>query len=232
MRNRFFVPAIDDTVNITGEELHHARVVRLREGEEVELFDGRGAIAVGRVDALTRDLVTVQVIERIPSREPPLAIDLAMAIINLDKFELVLQKATELGVRSIIPLITERVEIRAERYRGKGERWEKIVFEAVKQSGRGVIPRVEQPTELGAALERDGVKLLFDADADPVPCPTSPQSVTIFIGPEGGWSENEIALARARNCAIERLGPRRLRAETAAIAACVVVEARWGDLAR
>jgi len=226
VKNRFFVSTIGETITLTGDELHHARVLRLRDGEEVEVFDGRGTIARALVDANG----SLRVIERIASRESPLAIDLAMAIINLDKFELVLQKATELGVRSIIPLITERIEIRAERYRGKSERWEKIVFEAVKQSGRGVIPRVEAPQEFEAALDREN-KILFDADAvSTATCPPSPSAVTLFIGPEGGWTDNEIALALARECAIERLGPRRLRAETAAIAACVVVEARWGDL--
>lgn len=227
MKNRFFVPTIEETITLTGDELHHARVVRVRVGEEVEVFDGRGAIAVARVE----DPATLRVIARVETRESPLAIDLAMAIINLDKFELVLQKATELGVRSIIPLVTERVEIRPERYRGKAERWEKIVFEAVKQSGRGVIPRVEAPEELAVALERDN-KILFDADAPATEYRSSQAAVTLFIGPEGGWTDNEIALALTRECAIERLGPRRLRAETAAIAACAVVEARWGDLKR
>jgi 16S rRNA (uracil1498-N3)-methyltransferase len=226
MKNRFFVPAVTDTITLTGDELHHARVLRLRTGEEVEVFDGRGAIALARVE----DAATLRVVSPIESRESSLAIDLAMAIINLDKFEIVLQKATELGVRSIIPLITERVEIRPERYRGKNERWEKIVFEAVKQSGRGVIPRVEAPLEFEQATAREGMKIFFDADAAPGTYPPSPSAVTLFIGPEGGWADNEIALALARECVIERLGPRRLRAETAAIAACVVVEARWGDL--
>ena len=229
MKNRFFVPAIaiDETITLTGDELHHARVLRLRDGEEVEVFDGRGASALARVE----DHSTLCVLSPLEPRESPLAIDLAMAIIHLDKFELVLQKATELGVRSIIPLITERVELRPERYRGKQERWEKIVFEAVKQSGRCTIPRVEAPEELVVAMNRAN-KILFDADAvSQIACP-SLDAVTVFIGPEGGWSDDEIALALARECAIERLGPRRLRAETAAIAACVVVEARWGDLNR
>ncbi len=224
MKNRFFAPTLTDLVTLTGDELHHARVLRLREGEEVELFDGKGGIAIA-----SHEGGAFRVTERIASREPPVAIDLAMAIINLEKFELVLQKSVELGVRSIIPLVTDRVELRPERYRGKAERWDKIVFEAVKQSGRGVIPRVEAPETFEAAMSRDN-RILFDAEAEPVACPPSPQSVTLFIGPEGGWSEKEIDLARVRGCAIEQLGPRRLRAETAAIAACAIVEARWGDL--
>lgn len=228
MKNRFFVPAIDETITLTGDELHHARVLRLRDGEEVEVFDGRGASALARVV----DHATLRVLSPLEPRESPLAIDLAMAIINLDKFELVLQKATELGVRSIIPLVTGRVELRPERYRGKQERWEKIVFEAVKQSGRCTIPRVGAPEEFAAAMDRPN-KILFDAEAvSRTACPPSLDAVTVFIGPEGGWSDDEIVLALARECVIERLGPRRLRAETAAIAACVIVEARWGDINR
>ena len=230
MNHRFFVPdgiEIGATIALSDEERHHARVLRVRDGEEVELFDARGRNFVARFSENG-----VIILNETVNREPSAAIHLAMSIIQLDKFELVLQKATELGVRSIIPLITERIEIRAERYRGKAERWEKIVFEAVKQTGRGVIPRVEAPQELEAALDREN-KILFDADAvSTATCPPSPSAVTLFIGPEGGWTDNEIALALARECAIERLGPRRLRAETAAIAACVVVEARWGDLNR
>jgi 16S rRNA (uracil1498-N3)-methyltransferase len=227
MRHRFFVPQIEDTVTLTGDELHHAtRVVRVREGEEVELFDGRGTIAIARAAANG----TLSVIEKIASRESPLAIDLAMSIIALDKFELVLQKATELGARSIIPIVSERVEVRAERYRGKHERWEKIVFEAVKQCGRGIIPKVEPPAAFEEALQRDGMKILFDADREPSSHPAPPGAVTLFIGPEGGWSENELVLAASHDCTFARMGPRRLRAETAAIAALSIVAARWGDL--
>src|SRR5437016_658638 len=145
MKHRFFAPAIEPVTALSGEELHHAaRVVRVREGEEVELFDGRGAIVAARVESVDRDRVTLRVIGNVAeTRESPLALTLAMAIIQLERFELVLQKATELGVRSIVPVVSDRVEIRAERYRGKRERWEKIVFEAVKQCGRARIPSVE-----------------------------------------------------------------------------------------
>jgi 16S rRNA (uracil1498-N3)-methyltransferase len=152
-----------------------------------------------------------------------------MAIINLDKFDIVLQKATELGVRSIIPLVTERVEIRPERYRGKADRWRKIVFEAVKQSGRSVIPIVEAPATFDDVIKREGPKIIFDADSSPATQqPSNP--ATLFIGPEGGWTENELKLARDHGCAFERLGVRRLRAETAAIVAVSVVTTRSGDI--
>jgi 16S rRNA (uracil1498-N3)-methyltransferase len=152
-----------------------------------------------------------------------------MSIIQLEKFELVLQKATELGVRSLIPLVTDRVELRKERYSGKGERWERIVFEAVKQSGRTHVPRVEAPVSFDDVLARDGMKILFDADAEPRAVDAL-DDVTLLIGPEGGWSEEELQRARERHCLFQTLGPRRLRAETAGIVSVAVVASRFGDL--
>ncbi|HYC88472.1 MAG TPA: RsmE family RNA methyltransferase, partial [Thermoanaerobaculia bacterium] len=113
----------------------------------------------------------------------------------------------------------------------KTDRWNKIVFEAVKQCGRAVVPKIEPPTTFEDAIARPGPKLLFDADAAP---PTAnrqqPTDLTLLIGPEGGWSEEELRHARDRGVAFERLGPRRLRAETAAIAAVSVIASRFGDL--
>jgi 16S rRNA (uracil1498-N3)-methyltransferase len=227
MKHRFFVDAdliADTAVTLNHDEQHHAHVVRVRDGEEVEVFNGRGASFVAKYSP-----EGLQLTGPAPNREARVGLHLAMAIINLDKFDLVLQKATELGIRSIIPLVTERVEIRPERYRGKAERWRKIVFEAVKQSGRSVIPVVEEPTEFGDVMKRHGLKILFDAESDPTTQrPSNP--ATLFIGPEGGWSDGELQLARAHGCTFERLGIRRLRAETAAIVATALVAARCADI--
>jgi 16S rRNA (uracil1498-N3)-methyltransferase len=227
MHHRFFIDAdlaAGNTLALSHEEQHHARVVRVREGEEVEVFNGRGASFVAKYTS-----EGLQIVSAAPDREARVAIHLAMSIINLDKFDIVLQKATELGVRSIIPLLTDRVEIRAERYRGKAERWRKIVFEAVKQSGRSVIPVIEEPQPFDEIVKREGTKIVFDADAE-----TSAQQLgeaaTLFIGAEGGWSERELQFAREHSCAFERLGIRRLRAETAAIVATALVAARAGDI--
>ena len=152
-----------------------------------------------------------------------------MSIINLDKFELVLQKATELGVQSFVPLITDRMELRIERLRGKEERWRKIVLEAVKQSGRSRIPPIEQAIKFDEAIARPAQKIVFDADADPKTTDNREQT-TLFIGPEGGFTERELKLAREYGALLERLGPRRLRAETAALAAVTIVSARSGDI--
>ncbi len=227
MKHRFFIDAdlVSGTaVALSHDEQHHAHVVRVRDGEEVEVFNGRGISFVAKyaADGL---LLT----EPAPDREARVALHLAMAIINLDKFDIVLQKATELGVRSIIPLVTDRVEVRAERYRGKAERWRKIVFEAVKQSGRSVIPVIEEPAAFDEVIKREGLKLLFDADAEPATWQPG-NAATLFIGPEGGWSENELRMAREHGCAFAKLGVRRLRAETAAIVAIALVSARCGDI--
>jgi 16S rRNA (uracil1498-N3)-methyltransferase len=230
MRHRIFIDRIEPVTVVTGDEFHHSvRVVRLRAGEEVELFDRGGNAARGVVQALDRDRAVITAGEPLPSRESPLVLHLAMAIIQLEKFELVLQKATELGVRSIIPLVTDRVDLRAERYANRRERWERILFEAVKQSGRTGIPRIEDPTPFGDVIAREGAKIVFDSDTEPR-APQHLEQATLFIGPEGGWSDEELRLAQERNCFFRRLGPRRLRAETAAIVATSVIGSTFGDL--
>jgi 16S rRNA (uracil1498-N3)-methyltransferase len=230
MRHRIFVELIEPRTVVAGEEFHHSiRVVRARVGEEVELFDSRGNAARGTIESIERDRATVVAGETLPSRESPLALHLAMAIIQLDKFDLVIQKATELGVRSIIPMITARVDLRPERYSGKAERWERIAFEAVKQSGRTAVPTIAQPLPFAAVVQRTGIRVLFDADAPADPLPEA-QEATLLVGPEGGWTEEELDEARAAGCLFQRLGPRRLRAETAAIAGTAILASRLGDL--
>jgi 16S rRNA (uracil1498-N3)-methyltransferase len=229
MRNRFFVDAPlapESVVALDHEERHHARVLRVREGEEVEVFDGRG----GSYLAIYESADSIRLIREVPGRESRLALHLAMAIIQLDKFELVLQKSTELGVRTIIPLVTERGEVRAERIGGKMERWRKIVLEAVKQCGRSRIPVIEPVTSYDDAIRREGNKILFDAESERSATQQPSNPATLFIGPEGGWSDDELRRAREQQCAFERLGPRRLRAETAAIVALALIAARSGDI--
>ena len=234
MRHRIHVSdglAPDSDLVVKGDEFHHAsRVVRVREGESVEVFDGRGAAFSGEITGIGRDELRIRTAGAVPSRESPLSLTLAMAVIQLEKFELVLQKATELGVSRLIPLVTERVEVRPERYRGKGERWEKIILEAVKQSGRSTIPDLDPASRFDDVVARPGLKMLFDADADAGEQPETIAEVTLLVGPEGGWSERELALAREQHCLFSRLGPRRLRAETAAIAATGIITARYGDI--
>lgn len=215
MRHRFFVPDLhaSSIATLDGDERHHAHVLRIREGEEVELFDGKGTNWIARYESPD----ALHLLREAENREPPSEIRLAMSIIQLDKFELVLQKGTELGVSTFIPLVTDRIEVRPERYRGKAERWGKIIFEAVKQCGRSRIPTLENPANFDEVIAREGSKIVFDPEAEPTT--DNRQPTTIFIGPEGGWSERELDAARKAGAAFQRLGARRLRAETAAMAA-------------
>jgi 16S rRNA (uracil1498-N3)-methyltransferase len=230
MRHRIFIDALAPEVTVAGDEFHHSvRVVRVRPGEEVEVFDRTGRLARATVETIEKDRALLRLGEELPSRESTLRLHLAMAIIQLEKFELVLQKATELGVTSIIPLVTDRIELRRERYAGKMDRWQKIVFEAVKQSGRSVIPTLEEPAAFADVVSRPGATVLFDADQPVSTWPPSLEAVTVFIGPEGGWSEDELHQARSHGCAFARMGPRRLRAETAAIVACAIMAERYDD---
>jgi 16S rRNA (uracil1498-N3)-methyltransferase len=217
MKNRFYFDgaiAEGQRIELDHDETHHARVLRVRDGEAVEVFDGRGGAFAGTFEPPN----AINISEPIDSRESSTAIHLAMAIIQLEKFELVLQKATELGVARLIPIVTERCEVRPERYRGKHERWRKIVFEATKQSGRSRIAELESPAPFEDVVKRPGLKIVFDAD-QPAEGREEGAPHILFIGPEGGWSEGELAMARANGCRFEQLGPRRLRAETAAIVA-------------
>jgi 16S rRNA (uracil1498-N3)-methyltransferase len=222
MRHRFYsnLPLTSGAlIELAGDELHHARVLRLREGEPVEVFDGRGMAFTGA----TEGPAGIRLGDPAPSRESPLAVHLAMSVINLDKFELVLQKATELGIAAITPLLTDRMEVRVERFRGKRERWQKILFEAVKQSGRAVIPALHEAVAFDEAIAREGAKVVYDADEPPTATEQTVNSVTLYIGPEGGFSLRELELARGEGAVFASLGPRRLRAETAAIVAVVRV---------
>src|ERR1700730_16056844 len=228
MKNRFHVPDAlksGTTIALDAEERHHARVLRVREGEEVEVFDATGKNYLARFESAG----SIAILRETENREPRTENHLAISIIQLEKFEFVLQKGTELGVRSFIPLITDRMEVRIERLRGKEDRWRKIVLEAVKQSGRSQIPAIEPLTKFDDAIAREGSRIIFDADApSATQQPSNP--VTLFIGPEGGFTERELQLGRASGAAVERIGPRRLRAETAAIVAVAIVSARSGDI--
>lgn len=217
-------------VELIGAEFHHAvRVHRSQLGEEVELFDGKGHAFLGRIESIANSSASITILDALESRESDLAIHLALALIQPERFEMALQKATELGVRRFIPLITERTEVRGDRIAGKMDRWRKIILEGVKQSGRASLPDIDTPVEFTDAVRSHGPRIIFDADSPPDDLQT-PSAVTLFIGPEGGWTPGELDLARRRGCSFQSLGPRRLRAETAAIAAVTLIGVRFGDL--
>jgi 16S rRNA (uracil1498-N3)-methyltransferase len=225
-----------------GGEAHRylTRALRLAPGAEVTLFDGLGHQALATIVGIDAEKVTFRVgelIEGTAADRPQLT--LILALLKGEKMDLVVQKATELGVAAIVPAATDRsvVRLEAERATGRAARWRKIAAEAARQCGRADVPRVDEPITLSAALAgapESGPRILLHGGGStgrPLRELLEPAAqVTLAVGPEGGFSETEVATAQAQGFAIAGVGPLVLRAETAAIAACAIVAHVLGDL--
>lgn len=236
---RFFIPPefiCDKETKLPAAEARHLKnVLRIREGERVEIFDGEGCSWSGVVN-FRRGEVFVCELTQINLRQKPTArLALALAMIKPARFEWALEKATELGVDEVIPLYTARSEISisSEKISGRLARWDRITKEASKQCQRLDVPRVRPPLNFSGFLSFEEylgrTKILFYEKSDnqwlPDGVETAGDSI-ICIGPEGGWTEAEIAAAEKSGCGVFGLGPRVLRAETAAIAALSIFQYR------
>jgi 16S rRNA (uracil1498-N3)-methyltransferase len=228
--------ALGELVTLSDDEAQHARVRRLAPGAPVALFDGAGASWIGEVVAVRRGRCEVRLTAARPAREAesPLALTLAIGALKADKLDWVVEKATELGAACIQPFASAFTVARPSPARQA--RWRQIALSAAKQCGRAVIPTVAAPLDFADLLSRpaDARLLLAERDAaTPLATVrlTAPRSLLLAIGAEGGFSCDELAAARAAGFDLVRLGPRILRAETAAVAACALCQARWGDLA-
>ncbi|MFL6332962.1 MAG: 16S rRNA (uracil(1498)-N(3))-methyltransferase [Pyrinomonadaceae bacterium] len=234
-------------VTLSEEESRHLRdVLRLRAGDEARVFDGEGQefLCVVREAGGRRGGATLEVQGEVepPSPEPPVFILLAVALLKGEKFDLVVQKAVELGVGLIKPLLTKRTDVRLHDGRDAAkrvERWKRLALEAAKQSGRARVPSVHPPwafeTFVTADPGLDFLHLMFaergGAGLSELPCRVSPPAnVAALVGPEGGWEDEEIELARAHGWHVVTLGGRTLRAETAAITVCALLQNLFGDL--
>ncbi len=228
------VPVVGARARLDQEEAHHvARVLRLGRGDALAVFDGRGGEWEATLDAVSRDEVWVVVGEpRGGSVEAPLPVVLLQALTRPEKLEWVLQKGTELGVSAFRLVPTERAEAmvptpaRLERYR-------RIVLEAVKQSGRRVIPAVEVGSIAEPPAGCAGLLLDPSPDAPPLAIVLAgrrPGAIAIAVGPEGGFTPEEAASLAGRGWRPAGLGPRILRTETAGAVAAAIVLHVWGDL--
>ncbi len=217
---------------------HVSRVLRLRVGEALTLFNGAGGEYAASIDAARGGRLTVAVGEpRAVERESPLTLTLAQGVSRGERMDLVVQKATELGVSGIVPLFTERSVVRlgAQQAERKLNHWRAIAIAACEQSGRNRLPKVAPPLSLADLLrsgaDREGGRLLLSPGAtsrlDALPHPAT--SVTVLIGPEGGLTDAEQEAAVAAGFLPVRLGPRVLRTETAAIAALALLQREFGD---
>ena len=218
--------------------LHLRRVLRLEAGDTVTLFNGDGADYPSRIVAFGRDTAEAEVADRVSARaESPLAITLMQGIARTERMDLVIQKATELGVGAIVPIATARGVVRldaATRAR-KRAHWQAIAVAACEQCGRARVPVVAEPRALDALLADpppDGERLLLspDAQASLAAVAQGAATIALLIGPEGGLEEAERLAAIAAGWRACRLGPRVLRSETAALAAIAVLQSVAGDL--
>lgn len=250
MRRRFYAPpesfGRNQNVTLAADEAQHMRgVLRLKPGDEVFLFDGAGNEYRCRIESLRRDGATLSVIENVDAASPEssLRLTLALALLKFEKFDLVVQKATELGVARIVPVMTKLSDVRLRDERDAERRmmrWRRIAQEAAKQSGRAHLPAIDEPLAFEALLansspgdeelcllfaERDGQTL-----TDAIENRARPQSLTALVGSEGGWTDEEIAGARDASWQVITLGGRILRAETAAITVTALLQHHFGDL--
>ena len=214
---------------------HLSRVLRVKAGDRLCVFNGDGNNYHGAIVSATKHQVSV-LIDRIEHAETESSLNtcLALGVSKGDRFEWAIKKATELGVTSIVPILSQRVDVRLspDRWQKKQEHWQQIVISACEQSGRAVVPEVQEPKTLSKWLsdvEAD-CKLVLDPEANPHALNNQPASIALLIGPEGGLASSELALASEKGFSAMRLGPRVLRTETAPLVALSVLGARWGDI--
>ncbi|MFV8818824.1 16S rRNA (uracil(1498)-N(3))-methyltransferase [Haliea sp. E17] len=218
-----------------GASRHLASALRMQAGDALVLFDGRGGEYAASIAQVEKRAVSVQIGEyRAVDNESPLAIHLGIGLSRGERMDLVVQKATELGVAAITPLFTERseVKLKGERAARKLGHWRQIAISACEQCGRNTLPQVHAPLAFGDWLAGSDsqLKLVLHHRAEPLALDSAPRSASLLIGPEGGLSGAEIQAAEAAGFHSLALGPRVLRTETAPLAAIAVLQARWGDI--
>jgi 16S rRNA (uracil1498-N3)-methyltransferase len=226
-----------ESIVLDASETRHAQVRRLAAGSTVVVFDGFGNSHLAKVERISPRTVELHLLQRLPDRagESPLDMTLAVALLKADKLDKVIEKATELGVCRVI-LFASRYSL-GRPSPPRLARWRQIAIAAAKQCERTVVPRIEDPVDLTAVLREPGScrLLLWEADAggqaaDLASISLAPARVTLLVGPEGGFAPDEVAAARSAGWLPITLGPRILRAETAAVIAVALCQHLWGDL--
>src|SRR5688572_15768772 len=242
IRRRFFAPPSAFNFNkrivtLSADEAKHLReVLRLKPGDGVQVFDGAGREFRAVVSQARREFAELEIGDEIESPKPesPLQLTLAVALLKGEKFDLVVQKGTELGVNRFIPLVTRYADIKLRDETDAAKRvtrWQRIALEAAKQCGRAVVPEIKTPGSFETLIREENSCLMFsERDGEALNTDLSTQSVTAIVGSEGGWSDEELDQARAAGVPIVTLGGRVLRAETAAVATAVLLQHLYGDL--
>lgn len=244
---RFFVKTSDihsDTIDITGEDVNHIKkVLRLNINDNIIVCDGNENDYLVRIESFEKDLVKTAVIDSFKNKnEPPVDITLFQGVPKSDKMDFIIQKSIELGVKSIVPVMTERTIVRLDGRKdaeNKVSRWQRIALEAAKQCNRGLIPRIELPVSFNEALS-----LAKELELSIIPYEKETvgglknfltnsrgvKKIGVIIGPEGGFSENEIEKAAQNGIKSVTLGPRILRTETAGLTVLSILAYELGDV--
>ena len=216
-----------------------SRVLRLRKGDEIVLFDGSGHEFRGSIATLGRNAASVDVTEETAvDRESRLRVHLLQGISRGDRMDHVVQKTTELGVARVTPVLTEYsvVKLTSERAAKRVHHWRGIAASACEQCGRNVLPEIDEPvalrTALGDFVGQPGARIILQPAGNSALGARQPDDdrLVLLVGPEGGFSDGELDLAEAAGFVATAFGPRILRTETAAVAALAALQSRFGDL--
>jgi 16S rRNA (uracil1498-N3)-methyltransferase len=232
-----------DRPTLTGPDVRHLRtVLRLKPGDEIFIFDGEGWEYRAEITDSTPKAITLSVLEQFPSiSESPVEITIGQGLLKARKMDRVVRQVTELGMYALIPVLAERSvpRPRPERWAEKEKRWATIARESLKQCGRSHIPRLEPLTsfkEMVGMSQAHDLRIIFhEGDASPKSNPYPKHirdlhKVLALIGPEGGFTRDEVRMARESAFIAVSLGPRILKADTAVVAACTLLQYTLGDL--
>lgn len=222
---------------LLGDDIAHylGKVLRLRPDDVINLFNERDGEYRARLRSVEKKTVTVFIESVVQNAsESRLAIHLGLGLSRGERMDYAIQKATELGVTSIWPLLTERCEVKlkADRVDNRLAHWERVAISACEQAGRYIVPKINVPMALQAWLERErqGSSFVLDHRAQSgLSAPAAPSTINFLIGPEGGLSEEEVSAAQQHGFTSVRLGPRVLRTETAPVVAISLAQHLWGD---
>ena len=235
-RRRFFVDQVHHgQAHITGPNAHHlTRVLRVEAGQKFEISDNRN-VYLAEVQAARKDLVSFAIVEPIEAARAAVRLHLIAALIRFERFEWLLEKATELGVERVTPFEAERSEKGLASAAAKRlSRWTRIVREASEQSRRAHLPEISTPSNLNDALRdaHDARYVLEETSAPPIlsaiPSTRHPEDrVALLVGPEGGWTDRERAAIQSSGWSSVSLGANILKTETAAVAALAILSAAW-----
>jgi 16S rRNA (uracil1498-N3)-methyltransferase len=246
MLPRFYAPDLDgdrDVVTLPPDEARHlSRVLRLGAGDEVTVFDGRGAEYRAIVETAGRETAALRLLDPLPVPPPPsVQIVLVQAILKGNSMDDVIRDATMMGVESIEPLLSAHTDVKASAVKRTKvlERWNRVALASVKQSRRATLPRIHRPRAFDEWITTPsaGIRLMFvEPSANCAPAPLKklldhdvPARAAVLIGPEGGWSAAEVEKALSAGAMAVSLGPLTLRAESMPVAALAALNALWAQ---